>query len=450
MSFLLSEVRNRKQESAKFLASYFRPLTSNIMANEIQQAVQLIAEEKGLSVESIVATIEAALAAAFRKDFGERNQNIKVDFDLKTGKSLVFDVKTVVDDELVKTWREREAEEAVAREKGEEIVREPVVVLEGAEEEKRFNPKMEIGETEARALKPGVKVGEEIRTALAIPGEFGRMAAQTAKQVIIQKIREAEHANVLGEFRNKEHTVIVANVQRRDARAVYFDIGRATAIMPLEEQIPRERYNPGERMKVYLLSVAETAKGPQMTVSRSHPEVVRQIFTAEIPEIQNNLIAIRGIAREAGSRSKVAVEALDSNVDPIGSCAGQRGTRGQTVISELGGEKIDIIEWSEDPVRFITNALSPAKVLLLETDEGSRAAVATVAEDQLSLAIGKGGQNVRLAAKLTGWRIDIRSEAGELQPITDDLDKEADGGLSETIPAVTDDEPAPADNNIEK
>lgn len=418
------------------------------MSNEIQQAVQLIAEEKGLTVESIVATIEAALAAAYRKDFGERSQNIKVDFDLSSGKARVFDVKVVVPDELVVAWRAREAAEAEAREQGIELPKDvvaPPLDGEGAEEEKRFNPKTDIGETDAQVLKAGAVVGEEIRTELEIPGEFGRMAAQTAKQVIIQKIREAEHANVFDEFRDKEHAVLMAVVQRRDARAVYFDIGRATAIMPPEEQIPRERYLPGDRMKVYVVSVQQSTRGPQIIVSRSHVDVVRQIFTMEIPEIANGLIAIRGIAREPGSRSKVAVEALDTNVDPIGSCVGQRGTRVQTIITELGGEKIDIIEWSDDPVRFITNALSPAKVLTLETDEETRTAVATVAEDQLSLAIGKAGQNVRLAARLTGWRIDIRSEEGAVPAVVPDDEDEAQEGSEETSSAESVEETAAAE-----
>ncbi len=410
------------------------------MSSEIKQAVQLIAEEKGITVESIVSTIEAALAAAFRKDFGDKSQNIKVEFDLNTGASKVFDSKIVVEDELVEKFREREAIEAAAREAGEEIpprmIPQPVDG-EAAEEERWFNPKTEIGLSDAKKIKKDAVIGDEIKTALDIPGEYGRMAAQTAKQVIIQKIREAEHTNVFDEFKGREHTVVLATVQRRDPRAVFLDIGRTTGVMPPEEQIPRERYTPGDRMKVYVVSVLQTPKGPQIIVSRSHPEVVKQIFTMEIPEIANGLIAIRGISREPGSRSKVAVEALDANVDPIGSCVGQRGTRVQTIIAELGGEKIDIIEYSEDPVRFITNALSPAKVLMLETNEETRTAVATVAEDQLSLAIGKGGQNVRLAAKLTGWRIDIRSEAGELQPIedTEATEKEdiADGADAEAV-----------------
>ena len=400
-------------------------------------AIAQIAEEKGISAEAIISAIEAALAAAYRKDFGEKNQNIKVTFNSATGAAEVFDVKTVVDDELVEAARAREEEEAMSDAK-EAAVKEPkkeadaklkLAAMAGAddgeEEEKRFNPKTDIGLTEAKIIKHDAKVGDEIRTRLEVPSAYGRMAAQTAKQVIIQKLREAEHTNVYEQFKGREHQLLTGTVQRRDNRAVYIDLGRGIGLMPPEEQIMKERYSPGDRLKVYIVSVNSTPKGPEIIVSRSHPEVVRQIFTMEIPEIANGLIAIRGISREAGSRAKVAVEALDPNVDPIGSCVGQRGTRVQTIISELGGEKIDIIEYSPDAVRYITNALSPAKVLMIETDEAGRVAVATVAEDQLSLAIGKGGQNVRLAARLTGWKIDIRSESGDLQPIIEETEGES-------------------------
>ena len=387
-------------------------------------AIQQIAEEKGISAEAIISAIEAALAAAYRKDFGEKNQNIRVTFNPATGVADVFDVKIVVEDELVAAARAREEEEPQVAEYAK--LRQPLSTVAAAGEEageeieRRFNPKTDVGLTEAKAIKSDAKVGDEIRTRLEVPSAYGRMAAQTAKQVIIQKLREAEHTNVYELLKGREHQIVTAVVQRRDNRAVYVDLGRGIGILPSEEQIAKERYTPGDRLKVYIVSVNATPKGPEIIVSRSHPEVVRQIFTMEIPEIANGLIAIRGISREAGSRSKIALEALDPNVDPIGSCVGQRGTRVQTIISELGGEKIDIIEYSPDPVRYITNALSPAKVLMIETDEAARVAVATVAEDQLSLAIGKGGQNVRLAAKLTGWKIDIRSESGDLQPIIDD------------------------------
>ena len=385
-------------------------------------AIQQIAEEKGISSEAIIGAIESALAAAYRKDFGEKNQNIKVNFNPATGAAEVFDVKTVVEDELAEAAKARE-EEAELNKDADKIENRPKAsdkMAETEEAEKRFNPKTDIALSEAAVIKTDAQIGDEIRTPLSVPSAYGRMAAQTAKQVIIQKLREAEHTNVYELLKAKERQLVTGVVQRRDARAVYIDLGRGTGIMPPEEQVDKERYAPGDRLKVYIVSVSTTPKGPEIIVSRSHTEVVRQIFATEIPEITNGLIAIRGISREAGSRSKVAVEALDPNVDPIGSCVGQRGARVQTIIGELGGEKIDIIEFSNDAVRYITNALSPAKVLMIEADEAARVAVAAVAEDQLSLAIGKGGQNVRLAAHLTGWKIDIRSESGDLQQISDD------------------------------
>lgn len=395
----------------------------------IRSAVEQIAEEKGLTIDSIISTIEAALAAAFRKDFGEKNQNLRAKFYLETGQTEIFDVKTVVEDALIDAFEARE--QAIA---AGETVDEPE-----NPDELRYNPKLHIGLNEAKAINPDINVGEEIVRELIIPGEFGRMAAQTAKQVIIQKIREAEHGNLFEAYKDKVGQVITATVQRRDGRNVLMDLGMGVGLLPYEEQIPREHYDVGARMKVYVMSVDQAARGPQIILSRSHVEVVRQIFVMEIPEIANGLIEIKGVSREPGSRSKVAVEATDENVDPIGSCVGQRGTRVQTIISELGGEKIDIIEYTEDPVRFISNALSPAKVLALDINEDTRTAVATVAEDQLSLAIGKGGQNVRLAAKLTNWNIDIQSDNGEMQAI-EELNDESDDAEGLTVKAIADDE----------
>lgn len=399
----------------------------------IKSAIEQIADEKGLSVESIVATIEAALAAAYRKDFGEKNQNLKAKFYLETGQTEMFDVKTVVEDSLVEEAKAREA--AIAA--GEMVVEQAFV--EGEDEQFKYNPKLHLGLTEARELKEDAEVGETLIRELVIPGEFGRMAAQTAKQVIIQKLREAEHTNVYEAFKGRAGEVVMATVQRRDGRNVLMDLGRGVGLLPYEEQIPREQYNIGERMKVYIVSVEQAPRGPQIILSRINSEVVRQVFTSEIPEIANGLIEIKGISREPGARSKVAVIANDDNVDPIGSCVGQRGTRVQTIISELGGEKIDIIEYSDDAARFISNALSPAKVLTLDLNEDSHTAVATVAEDQLSLAIGKGGQNVRLATKLTGWNIDVRSESGDV--VTDVSEEVVDDEGSEGVSvAVVDDE----------
>lgn len=397
----------------------------------IAEAVKQICDEKGISVESVISTIEAALAAAYRKDFGEKNQNIKVEFDLETGKSNVFDVKTVVEDipeeELEAMAAEEAAKEEARKEmkEGKKIERREERREEASTEEevKRFNPKTDIQLVDAKKIKKGYGIGDEIKTPLEIPGDFGRMAAQTAKQVIVQKLRETERATMYEEFKDKQGEILVATVQRREGNLVLLDLGRLTALLPPEEQIRGENYIPGAHMKVYIVSVAETTKGPEVIVSRSHPEIVKKLFFLEIPEISNGTVEIKAIAREAGSRSKIAVHTDQENIDPIGSCIGQRGARIQTIISELKGEKVDIIKFSEDPVEYITNALSPAKIQEIVVNPDNRTAVAKVAEDQLSLAIGKAGQNVRLAAKLTGWKIDIisgdapKTEASESEEV---------------------------------
>lgn len=288
-------------------------------------------------------------------------------------------------------------------------------VSEEAEEEKfeRFNPKTEITLSEAKKIKKDVKEGEVIRTELFPPAAYGRMAAQTAKQVIIQRLREAERDTIYKEFKDKEGEVINGTVQRIEGRMVLIDLGHATALLPPSEQIPHERYNPGQRLKFFVISVNTTPRGPEIILSRSHPDMVKKLFSLEVPEIGNGSVEIKSIAREAGSRTKIAVATSQKNIDPVGSCVGQRGSRVQTIISEIGGEKIDIIEWDNDPVKFIINSLSPAKVLSVKLNEAEKIAVAEVKDDQLSLAIGKSGQNVRLSAKLSGWKIDIISESGQ-------------------------------------
>lgn len=391
-------------------------------------AIQQICQEKNLSVESVIETIEAALAAAYRKDFGQKNQNIKVEYDAETGESRVFDVKTVVEDELKAKAEAEAAERAAALERGEELP-EPVITetaggvsVEGEEDaEPHYNPKLHISLSDAKEIKPDAAIDEEIRVELQVPDAYGRMAAQTAKQVIIQRLREAERATIFAEFQDKERTVQLGSVQRREGRVVLVDIHKATAILPPEEQVERERYGLGERLKVYVQSVGMGSRGPEIIVSRRSPEIVRELFTVEIPEIANGLIEIKAIARDAGWRSKVAVHTDDENIDPIGSCVGQRGSRVQTIISELAGEKIDIIQWAEDPQEFITNALLPAKVLSLEIHEEEKRAIALVEPDQLSLAIGKQGQNVRLASQLTGYKISIVEVQGsERREVTEE------------------------------
>ncbi|XOU94337.1 MAG: transcription termination factor NusA [Candidatus Kerfeldbacteria bacterium] len=393
--------------------------------NEIVLAVKQICEEKNISFESVIETIEAALAVAYRKDFGEKNQNIKVEFDIETADASVFDVKKVVTDEIFEVYEKlreeklaEEAKEAADAEKG--IVKKekkPTKVekkeeIDDEEEVERFNPKTDISLSEAKKIKKSIKLEGEIKTALTPPAAYGRMAAQTAKQVIVQRLREAERENIYKEFKDKEGDVINGTIQRVEGRMVLVDLGPTTALLPPPEQVPMERYNSGQRFKFYVVAVNETPKGPEIILSRSHVEMVKKLFMLEVPEIGNGSVEIKSIAREAGSRTKLAVFTTQKNIDPVGSCVGQRGARVQTIISEIGGEKIDIVEWDEDPVKFITNSLSPAKVLGVNTNEEEKTAKVEVKEDQLSLAIGKAGQNVRLSAKLTGWKIDIISEAG--------------------------------------
>ncbi len=402
------------------------------MASQISQAIKQICDEKNIAYESVIETIEAALAAAYRKDFGNKNQNIQVEFDPEkydgvTQGIRVFDVKEVVEDMELPDPDEEESQE------GEKSAEAPVGARgarpqedetsekekkaeaaegEAEDEEPKFNPKTMIMIRDARDIKPDAKIGEEIRVELSIPDAFGRMAAQTAKQVIMQKLREAERNVIFDDFKGREGELMNVTVQRREGRIVLIDMGRATGILLPEDQIESERYYPGTRIKALLREVSMTPKGPEIRLSRSHPELVTALFAQEIPEIANGIVMIKAIAREAGSRTKVAVMTNDDAIDPIGSCIGQRGTRIQSVIRELGGEKVDVILWSEDTAAYVAAALSPATVNRVEIDENEHLASVSVGADQLSLAIGKGGQNVRLAAKLTAWKITITEEGG--------------------------------------
>jgi len=395
--------------------------------SEISTAIKQLCEEKNLDYKSVIAAIELALAAAYRKDYGERNQNIRVKFDPNTGASEIFDVKTVV--ENLPEQEEAEMLQNLYNPNPKELKKEEsrvgfYVVEEEVTEEgkKKFNPKTDIQIKEAGILKHDAKVGDEIVTDLPIPESYGRMAAQTAKQVIIQKLREMERDMIFGEFKGKEREVVSGVVQRREGRFVFVDLGKAIGLLPAEEQIFNERYNPNDRLKVYIKEVREGHKGPEIILSRRSEEILKKVFYLEIPEIANGLVEIKEVAREAGSRSKVAIATEAENVDPVGSCVGQRGSRIQTIISELGGEKIDIIEYNEDSAKFIANALAPAKVISIELEEAEHKAIVKVASDKLSLAIGKNGQNVRLAARLTGWKIDIieASEEGEKKVLESD------------------------------
>jgi len=383
-------------------------------------------------------TIESALAAAYRKDFGEKNQNIKVEFDPETGKSKVYDVKTVVEDMPEEEVENEELEVESSKDKKAEAVA-PEIGAESVEQEevRKFNPKTELQLKDAKLIKKTAKVEDVIKTKLEIPADYGRMAAQTAKQVIIQKLREAEREMIFSEFKGKEHEVVAGVVQRREGRIVLVDLDKAVGVLPAEEQIMNEKYRPGDRIKVYVKQVGITPKGPEILLSRTSDEILKKVFYLEIPEVSNGLVEIKAVAREAGSRSKVAVSATSENVDPIGSCVGQRGARIQTIISELGGEKIDIIEYDEDLVKFIGHALAPAKILSVEVNHEEKKAVVKVAEDQLSLAIGREGQNVRLAARLTGCKLDIMGERAKVENVkieeTVKVEAEAQIGAEEKV-----------------
>ncbi len=388
------------------------------MSSQIVQAIKQLAEEKGLTYESVLATVEEALAAAYRKDFGDKIQNLKVEYNPETSGMRVFDEKIVVENNLEDEYLKEQAEREEAREKGIilEKKEEPLPVP-GEPEVLKFHPKYHLSLRAAKEIKPDAELGETIRRELEVPSAFGRMAAQTAKQVIIQKMREAERNVIFDEFKDKEHKVVVGTVGRTEGRLVFVDIGRAQAVMMAEDQLPGERYVPGERIKVFVASVNQSVRGPQVIVSRARPEIVTALFESEIPEIQSGVVQIKAIAREAGARTKVAVSSTEANVDPIGSVIGQRGTRIQTIISEMGGEKIDVILWSDDPTAFITHSLSPAKILKVDLNESEKSATVYVAPDQVSLAIGRGGQNVRLAARLTGWKISVAQMENPEAPV---------------------------------
>lgn len=393
------------------------------MSSEITKAIHALCEEKNLSYEAVMETIETALAAAYRKDFGNKQQNIKVQFDPETGDMKAWDVKTVVEDieedVLAKAQEELTERRRIAREENRELSEEETADLP------RFNPKTEIMISEARKVKADVELGEVLEIPLDIPREFGRMAAQTAKQVIIQKIREAERNMVFGDFKNQEGQIIQGTIQRVEGRKVLVDLGKITAVLPAEEQIKTEYYRPGSRMKFFVTSVEMTVRGPEITLSRNSPGMVQEIFKQEIPEIRDGVIEIKGLAREAGFRSKVAVFTSDSSIDPIGSCIGQRGSRINTIIEELGGEKIDVIQYSDNSEQYISKALSPAKILQVTLNEEDKSAEVLVISDQFSLAIGRNGQNVRLASQLTGWKINVKEEGKkEESPESEETDQQ--------------------------
>lgn len=385
-------------------------------------AIAQIAEEKGIPYDKVIESIEQAIAAAYKKDYGEKGQVIKAKLNPETGDVKFWQVKLVVDKSMI-----------LSEEELNETKEKKTEVPEDNEEEKkvRFNPERHIMVQDARKIKPKIKAGEELEMALETKFDYGRIAAQTAKQVILQKIREAEKEAVLSEYQSKEGEIISGIVQRIEGRNIFFDIGKTFGILTKEEQVPGEFYRPGQRIKVYILKVEKTPKGPVVFLSRAYPKLISKLFELEVPEISSGQVQIKSIAREAGSRSKIAVASSAEGIDPIGSAVGQRGTRVMAVINELGGEKIDIIEYSDDPAKYISNSLNPAKVLEVKIQPKNKA-LAVVPEDQLSLAIGKDGQNVRLAAKLTGWKIDVKAaESGEAEEITEEKETPAEKGTKE-------------------
>ena len=369
-----------------------------------------VAEEKGLSKERVLETVEQALATAYKKEFGKRGQSIRASLELKTGKVEFVQLKLVVDEDMI--FSEEELEKMKEKDVIDEESSFSANDVDGEDKKVRFNPERHMMLKEAKKIDAKIKPGEEVQIKLESKTDYGRIAAQTAKQVILQKIREAERESVLSEFQAKEGELVSGIVQRVEGKAVFVDLGKTLGMLPAEEQVSGEFYRIGQRLKFYLLRVEDSSKGPVIFLSRAYPKFISKLFELEVPEIGSGTVEIRGITREAGSRSKVAVISNEDGVDPVGSMVGQRGTRVSAVINELGGEKIDIIEWAEDPEIFIGNALSPAKALQVEIQEKNKA-VAIVAEDQISLAIGRDGQNVRLAAKLTGWKIDVRTPEGK-------------------------------------
>ncbi len=396
----------------------------------IHSVLDQMEQERGIPREKMIDAVEQALATAYKKEYGKRGQIVRAHFDMTTGTATFNQIKIIVDESMVRL--EEDGEEEVVPDHHKERDDEPAI-KEGVRV--RFDPEKHILIDDARRIKKGAQLGEELVFPLDSRDDFGRIAAQTAKQVIIQKIREAEKESALSEYGQKEGDIVIGHVQRFERGNLYIDLGRVTGIMPYDEQIPGERYRPGERIRVLLVKVEETPRGIFLKLSRSHPEFLAKLFAIEAPELQNGTIEIKAVAREAGSRSKVAVFSHDSHIDPVGSLVGQRGVRVSTVMSELGGEKIDIIEWSNNDAEFIEDALSPAQVLsvkLLEADASAEdtrpRATVEVAPDQQSLAIGRGGQNVRLAAKLTGWKLDIVSAHG-------DTLAEADGENVEVLKA---------------
>jgi N utilization substance protein A len=391
---------------------------------ELSKAVRQVAEEKGLEPDQIFEVIESSIAAAYKKEYGERGEVIKCKLDEKTGELKFWQVKTVVDETMVRFVNEEEEAAERAKEEAEEQKQKgkrgprrdeaqataPAIGEDGEVKLPRFNPERHITVADAHKIKKDAQLGDELEFELETRDDFGRIAAQTAKQVILQKLRESERDSILAEWRGKEGQIVSGAVQRFERGNVFIDLGRTIGVMFTNESIPGEHYRSGERLRFLVLAVQEDTRLPGIILSRSHPKFVAELFKMEVPELAEGAVEIKSIAREPGNRTKLAVASTSEGVDPVGALVGQRGTRVMAVNNELGNEKIDIIDWSDDAAKLIANALSPAKVEKVDVFE-RREARAYVPENQLSLAIGRGGQNVRLAAKLTGWKIDVRSQA---------------------------------------
>lgn len=385
-----------------------------------KSALEQLEEERKIPKEKILEAIEQAMAAAYKKDYGKKGQIIRAKFDLETGQTDFYQVKIVVDESIARM----DDPSASSEEETEYSIKD------ADDERVHFNSEHHILLEDAKKIKKGVELNDEVVFPLEQKDDYGRIAAQTAKQVIIQRIREAERTSIIDEYGTKEGEIVSGMVQKIERGQVYVDFNRATGVIGPEEQIPGEYFQRGQRVRAYLYSVEDSPRGINLRLSRTHPKFIEKLFSIEAPEIESGVVEIKSIAREAGARSKIAVFSNDEHIDPVGSCVGQKGTRVNTITQELGGEKIDIIPWSEDPKVFVANSLSPAKVLSIEIDEAEHKASIEVAEDQLSLAIGKGGQNVRLAAKLTGWRIDIKG-TGATEVENNEEDKVAEVAVAE-------------------
>jgi transcription termination/antitermination protein NusA len=340
------------------------------MSSELLDALTILEKEKGISKEIIIEAIEAALISAYKRNFNQA-QNVRVDLNRDTGTMKVFARKDVVDEV--------------------------------------YDPRLEISIGEAQGINPNYVLNDVIEMEVT-PKDFGRIAAQTAKQVVTQRVREAERGVIYSEFIDREEDIMTGIVQRIDSKFIYVSLGKIEALLPVSEQMPNETYKPHDRIKVFITKVEKTTKGPQIFVSRTHPGLLKRLFEIEVPEIYDGTVEIKSVSREAGDRSKISVHSENPEVDPVGSCVGPKGQRVQAIVNELKGEKIDIVRWSGDPIEFVANALSPSKVVEVLVNEDEKATTVIVPDYQLSLAIGKRGQNARLAAKLTGWKIDIKSE----------------------------------------